>query len=546
MATPTVWQRSVPLVNDGDPVKASVPNAPIQVLTDRTGALKAILDSIQAGQQLVLRSAPVNPDVSVGSVVYLDPDTLRHEAALAQWQDLESAGGRLDPAATAVYAGVICSKPHAGAGDILIGGYGVLEDVALSALFGTSTPEVGYYFLSSLSAGTVELASPVMSVRVLQYVGGGIIRVFPPQSEPITHTHRQYILHADNWLDTTFFDSAVVPDGATYGYNFASASSIAQNLGETLLPSVGEPTTIYLGDAPDLLDSSSGIPSVECAKAGLHVDHALIRLDENGIWWFDLAPPGCDLEMLVTSADTKGESIIHAIQNLTPESLDISTLNGRTKIGDRAFEDITITAEGHVVVKSLNGRELSKGPVVEAIRGGAGIIATSSAPSDRGQQGIVSVRNAGAEGVFHAASLLNLNNAVTDVDAPYVFTLFPTGRTSSVTASLTLPNFGDLKYEMVLWAQFLAPDAAQAAPVVSDYVVTPAPAAAGVTPAAFTAVFPAFPASITAGDLYLIESDTVDVSDYSKGTVFFTLQAADPSAGLRMTNLGVRLIVLDS
>jgi hypothetical protein len=445
--------------------------------------------------------------VAVGSVVYLNPDTLKHDAALAQWQDLESAGGRLTPDPTAVYTGVVCSKPGANAGDILIDGFGVLDATGLSNLFGTSTPDVGL---------------------------------------PVTHTHRNYDLQEGNWLDSTFFDTDIVPDGATYGYNFNATDAVAQNLGETLLPAVGEASFIYLGEATGPSGSSSGIPASQCAKAGLHVGRGFILLDQNGIWWFDVTPPECDLEMTVTSADTKGKALIHAIENLTPESLDITTLNGRTKIGDRSFEDVSDSTAGHLVIKGLNGREVSKGPVVEAILAGAGITATSNNPGVRGQQGIVSIRNTANEGTFLAASLLNLNNAVTDVDAPYVFTLFPTGRNSQVTVSLTLPNFGDLKYQAVLWAQFLTPGASQAGPVVASYLASPAPDADGVTPAALAATFPAFPAAITAGDLYLLESDPVEVTPYSKGTLFFTLEADNPTDALKMVNLGVRLIVLDS
>jgi hypothetical protein len=544
--TPTVWNRSVPLIEDGDPVKASVPNAPIQVLTDRTAALKAILDSIKAGEQLVLRDAPVNPDVAEGSVVYLDLSTLRHEAALAKWEDLESAGGRLFPADSAVYTGVIASKPHAGAANILLGGYTCLEETAILALFGTTTPAVGTYYLSSLTAGTVEATTPAMSVRVLQYVGGNIIRVFPPQTEPVTHTHRHYTVHADNWLDVTFFDAGIVPEGASYGYNFNSPEAVAQNLGEALLPSVGEASFIYLGESTPLTGSSSGLPTFQCPQAGLHVTGNLIRLDENGIWWFDEMPPDCDLDMTVTSADTKGEALIHVIQNLTPDSLDITTTNGRTKIGDKPFAPSTLETPGHVVVKGITDRSLLMGPVVEEIRGGAGIIATSNNPSDTGHQGIVSIRDVGADGVFLEASLLNLNNAVTDTDAPFVFTLFPSGRVSSATAKRTLPNFGTVQYQMVLWAQFLAPEPSQVAPVVTDYLIAPAPDAAGVTPVPQVASFPAFPASISPGDLYLVESSPIDATVFSKGTVFFTLQSDNPSAGLKMVNLGVRLIVLDN
>jgi hypothetical protein len=77
MATdPSIWTRSVPQVNDGDPVNAAVTNAPTQVLADRTAALKVMLDAIEAGEQVVLRNAPLAESVSVGEVVYFNTDSL--------------------------------------------------------------------------------------------------------------------------------------------------------------------------------------------------------------------------------------------------------------------------------------------------------------------------------------------------------------------------------------------------------------------------------------------------------------------------------------
>ena len=542
MATPTVWQRSVPLFKDGDPVKASIPNASTQVLADRTAALKAIVDSIAAGQQLVLSSAPLAGTVAEGQVVYLDAALLSHSSALAKWRDLDSSGGRLVPAPAAVYAGVVIQKQGTYAGDVLIDGYAALSGTALLALFGTSTPEVGIYYLSSLTPGTVELEQPAMSVRVLQYAGNGVIRVFPPQTEPVTHTHRAYVLHKEDWIDATFYDPGIVPAGALFAYNMSSLAALAQNLGESLLPAVGEPSFIYKGVVSPVGSSTA---AAICGEAGLHVSDENILLDENGIWWIPASPPGCDLAMTVTSADTKGESLLHVVENLTPDSLTITTVNGRVKIGvkDPEYEEDTA---GHLVVKSIAENVAQRGPVVEEIRAGSGIVATSTAPSATGQQGTVSIRSVGADGIFLTADVMNLNNAVTDTDAPYVFTLLPTGRTSSVTIALTLPNFGNLLYDMVVWAQFLNPGASQPAPVITDFLISPAPLAGGVVAVAQAATLPAFPATIVPGSLYLLESSAIDVSAFSKGTVFLTLQASNPSVGLKMTNIGVRLSVVDN
>jgi hypothetical protein len=140
---------------------------------------------------------------------------------------------------------------------------------------------------------------------------------------------------------------------------------------------------------------------------------------------------------------------------------------------------------------------------------------------------------------------MNLNNAITSGEAPFVYTLFPTGRTSVVDNSLTLPNLSDATYEMKVWAQFLNPGASEVGPAISVVLVA-TPDAAGVTPAgAVPLVFPAFPGSISAGDIYYVESTaTINLAGYSRGTVTYSLTATSPTTELRMINTGVILTIV--
>ena len=169
---PSVWTRSVPFVRDGQPVNQQVTNAPTQVLADRTAALKSIVDSIEAGEQLLVRDAPLGEGIEEGHVVYLNPTTLRYDRVLARYQDLASSAGRLTPAASAVFAGVVISKASAYAGDILCTGMGKLTDAAIVRLFNGAAPLPAIYYLSSIADGSVEALPPAMLVRVCQYIDG--------------------------------------------------------------------------------------------------------------------------------------------------------------------------------------------------------------------------------------------------------------------------------------------------------------------------------------------------------------------------------------
>lgn len=541
---PSVWNRSVPFVSDGDAVNAKNTNAPTRVLADRTANLKAVLDAIEAGEQLTLRNAPLAENVPEGAVVYLESTTLEQTLAQAQWADLETEDGRLEPASTAVYTGIVLSKAADRVGDILMNGVGELTANGQTNLFNGESPENGLYYLSSLNPGTVERTSPAMSVRVLSYEGSGLVRVYPPQHEPITHTHRDYLLDTDEWLLASSFDAGLAPEGATYGYNLNGDQAISQELGQALLPSVGKATFLYLYSLAEAASSSasSSAPEEFCALGGLHVNETSIVLDENGIWWFETAAPGCDIEMSVTSADTKGIALLHTIQSLTPEAIEITVDNGRVKVSHVELTTAEDTNSSHIVVKDIVENQMQKGPVVTSLSVGPGLQRTS--PQGDGV-GDISLESTLFADFRVAAQVLNLNNTVTSVDSPWVVTLFPTNRNGSINCQALIPFLGTNSYSIVIYAQFLTPGSGQAAPEITDITFAPTPDAAGVTPVvAAVTTFPSFPGTVAAGDLYLLETnDTFLIDDYSQGVVAYTISANNPSTELRLVNTGIRLIL---
>lgn len=538
MVDDSIWSAAVPYVQDGDPVRANVTNAPTQVLADRTAALKTMLDAIEAGQQLQLRDAPLSADVSVGQVVFFDASGLVHDEALAKWKSLNDGQVEATPAPEAIYTGIVTGKTSAYVGDILINGFTALDSTAMTNLFGTASPEQGIYYLSMLTPGTVTLTPPAMRVRVLQYLGGGLIQVYPPQHEPVTHTHREYRLDHTDWLVASSFSTA--PEGAVFGFDLSSPAAQAQNVAEALLPTVGEASFRWLYADDDT--SSSQQP---CDLGGLHVDERFIDKDENGIWWFDNAAPECDIAMDVVSADVHGLSLIYAIANGSPESLDISSYNGVVTIRIKPFGTDDDVSYDYQVVKGISNWNLEKGPVVGSLVIGRGLRASSPAgqiPSG-GLVGNVTLELTMFHDMLIEAAIQNLNNAATSVDDPHVITLFPAGRTSSVSCRITLPDLGSVAYKAKIFAQFLSPGPSQAAPVISTIVQSPEPAAAGVTPVSVgPSTFPAFPGTISAGNFYYVESVLeLDLEAYSRGVISYTLEAATPSPALRMINTGIRL-----
>jgi len=513
------WTENAPLVTDGEAVDANSVNKSTLVLSERTAILKALIDSISAGQQLVLRNVPVSQDVFAGHVVYFNDDDALTKKALARWEDLGTGYTANRPADSAVYTGVVTAKPTADLADILISGMGVLDLAAQDRLFDNATPESGVYFLSNSVEGSVAPTKPAMSVRVLEYQTDGIIRVFPPAHEPITHTHLDYILLSGDWLAAGSFTDP--PAGATFGYDFTTANSITINLAEAILPGVGDGTFIGRTD-------------------GAHHFEGEIFKDETGIWWTGAAPAQ-DYDLHVLSADVKDMAVLHTILTQTLQALNVVNSNGRVVVDFKQYgtEDVVV-ADKAVVGINFDDHVLQLGKIVNKILAGAGM--TITATGDDGN-GTVTIASSLYNNMPIPAQIINLNNAVTSVEGAHVITEFPTGRLSQVACSCVLPNMEDGTYIARIWIQGISPVANQPAPDC-EFSLLGTPVAAGVNPGALTpSALPAFPAIVNAGDVYYIESAVdIVVSAASRGQINYTLELDSPADPLKMISTGIILI----
>ena len=533
---PSVWTRSVPFVRDGQAVNQAVTNAPTQVLADRTTALKAILDSIVAGEQLIVRDAPLGDGVEEGHVVYLNPATLRYELALARYQDLQSSSGRLTPADSAVFAGVVMTKSTAYAGDILFNGLGQLSAAAVNRLFNGATPAAKVYYLSSLYAGSVELTPPAMMVRACQYIDSYVVRVFAPTFEPETHSHRGYRLYVGDWRAAASFDPALVPAGAVYGYDMDSPQALAEMLRESLLPAMGEPEYVWDYDSET---GSSDTPGDQ-TLAGKHVNDDSIVLTETGIWWLSAAAPPQDILMTITVADARQMSIIYSIWSKTPASLGVTNTNGRVALELKALTRVNDWTEDYVVgdVDLVTGK-VHRRKAVTKLTGGQFLKVTP--PEGVGE---VVVDLAMFQDYRIPAGIYNLNNAITRTEAPYVFTEFPMNRTSSANLGIQLPNLDpDDLYKLILWGLFLGTGTGVDAPIVSCSLL-PTPTVVGVTIVPAPG-YPVLLGSITAGtDVYLVECAVeIDADGLANGQLLYQLDCDNPATPVKLLGSGVRIVL---
>jgi hypothetical protein len=511
------WTIPVPVVKNGDPVNAYSVNKGNVTLGERTAILKALLDAIEAGQNIVLRNVPVDATTLPGHVVYYNDTTKLHDKALALWTPLGVVGYTAVPADSAVYSGIIVSKASDYLADVLLEGVAVLDNTALTRLFDSVTPTAGVYFLSNSVAGTVTATKPAMSVRTLEYMDAGAIRVFAPSHEPITHTHLNYTLLDADWLAAGAF--ADPPPSATFGYDFTSVNAIDSNLAEALLVGAG---------GASFIDKATG----------LHLFEADIFIDETGIWWTAVGAPANEIELNLLTADVKDMSLVHTILSKTPAVLEVINNNGRVVLTINPYGTETVAATGTAVIGiNSTDHKLQLAPVLTSAVAGAGISVTV------GLTGQVTIGSALYNNLPVLPHIINLNNAVTSVEGSHVITQFPVGRTSSIACSCALPNMSDGTYAARIWVQVLSPVASQPAPALA-YSLIPTPDTAGVTPGASTVIaLPALPGSVSSGDVYYIETANISLTGAAKGLLNYTLSDT-PADPFKIIATGIILIQL--
>jgi len=512
------------LIKDGNPVSAAETNPPIAALLAQVSVIRQQLDSIQAGSNIVIRDVPLADGVSEGHVVYLDGESETAMPAYAAWSDVYAPNGEVTPSESSLFTGVVL-RAEAGIGDIGMEGAHSLHSNAVNNLTGGEPLAPGQvYYLSSTAPGTVQTAKPTLAVTVLQAISSSQVRVLSPSWLPITHTHREYFLDADGWADVVGFTNA--PVGATYGFNFNFPSAQEQRLADVLLASVGGPHFHFVSDA--------------ASDPGILVDSTFIRLDMNGLWWFAVAPPDDDIRMNVTHVDASGIPMVHEVVSQS-DGVTVEQINGRAIVrtpeltvqdddGEDPFQVVT-------EVDLANGA-VHKTPVVSKVSWGRGIRGASTQADGRGQ---VVLQLAGFDDELLPATIVNLNNAVTTVEDPLVLWVLPEGRSSQIACSRVLPVLGTARYKLVFRFNVYGPQPGEPMPGVTYRLMDSASSEGADIQALQFVSMPNAPATAVATKAYLIESDEIDLTYNSRGSVFFSIRAVDPSNNIRIFDIGVTL-----
>lgn len=528
---PNIWSSSTPQVQNGDPVNAASANKGVNANAERLAALKATVDSLQAGQQLVLQNANLSDDTEPGHIVYLNTDDYRQHLAFPAWQDPQTTNGRMRPAPESIYTGMVLTKDAAKNGNVLLYGLAVLETAELTSLFGTATPATGVYYLSAESAGQVTNTPPPIAVRCLNYLGSGLVHVFPFSNDSFGHTHSSYRLLAADWVAAGSLANA--PDDATYGYDMGSAQALAENLAGALLPNIGEASFVYVLDEPATFPIALPIAD----DIGKHIDPQMAYINADGIWWFADASPAYDIDMSVVRADARDIPFVHGVRSLT-DWLLASMQNGRILLQLLDFESSVLDDDTALAVKSIVGNQLSLGPVLVDALAGAGISVSVV-------NGVATIAYTGLTETPIQASIQNLDNVVTIPEPPYVFFEFPTNKLSKIHAVFQLPELNDdSAYNIEIVGNFRGTGSLQTGPTVTSAVAVAAGPGTGVTPSVLGSLgtFPDVPAD--ASKHYTLAAPTViDATGLSRAQIAITIEADNPTTKLRLFSLYARPVL---
>lgn len=407
---PPVWPSTIRYVQPTDPVASGIVNNPLATLAERTNYLKVITEAITTNEFTYLSNVAVNQYTVAGQIVYWNTSTNEFAPALAAWDDiLLNPDGTLRPSEKAVIAGILAYKHTTKTGSIILGGF-VRGFENLAGLFGTSSPAKGIYYLSADTAGQATQATPPLAILALQYCGDGNILIPTVRFEHSTHDHKKYELKDTMWLaaNPVNFPNYDIPAGATYGYNYEAAGEEEIKAVFALYPGIG--AFIYKSSADNIPDTT-------------------IYVNENNIWWTDVSAPLDNVYMYLTNPNSHGPNIVRAIKTDTPESLDITLVNGLATINKKAWTVSTGNA-GFQVVKEIGGNTIKYGQVVEKITTGDGIV-VSNHSGDEGQ-GIVEISLAEFSERYIDADVVNLNNALEVTVEGAIYTALPAQRESSM------------------------------------------------------------------------------------------------------------------
>ena len=588
------FRRPIPMVQDGQPVKALVTNRSAEALASNIEYLFTRIQAMDEGAGVYIRDALADTTLLVGQPAFYNPVTHQFERALGD-VTTDADSGELIPKPSSNVRGIVTSRVTAGTVDILTSG---TANVDLSNAIVGDPVEGAIYYLSNGTAGRLVAQQPEVGVPVLQ-VGpqqsDGTWQVFVQlQITDYLNRHRHYSYElvcepagttsepaydgrheitdpdedVEGWLpaDADVF-AGLAPAGAAFGYNL-SASSLRH-----LWPPVPLSSVCIEMVREDGVAAGMGV------TVPLGEDQMCL-VDQNGIWWLSdchgEAPWPTALDTENPDSESVSTSVIECPRHV-PMSLKVffvrhSFISGSTAVlslraaegsgltlrcagqlneadvghleidFDLAPEDGADDEEGFLVFKSITGNQFNRGPVASAVRAGAAnVTVTGTGPTvtiddeEYATGAITVVVDQELEDTELSIETLQLESVLETKYQGVLGLNFPASRTSGLRGCIRVPSKDVLpdnaQLKLRLWLMGRTAGTVPDDSLEVSYRVISRPSTPTALPTSDTVLALDSGATLGSADLYYeVESDPIDISPGD--IVLFSLtRSSDAYAG---------------
>lgn len=389
----------------GETVLAKL-NQPLDEIEAALNSLAARIGSVSERSCVLRQYVPLSPDCFSGALVYFNPEAghARFEPAFAAVSD--AVDGQPVEAASTRVEGMVVALASTGTGSdtvlgtLLTGGYWKDADM-LSACVGESA-EAGTYYLSA-SPGHAS-ATPMLGLcqPVLSAYGDGSFGLSLLYRAQDGHHHQSHLLSPAAWRDVTEADGA--PDGYSQVYDTSLDAEW-----DLLGPLHQSGSAVFIDGTLD----TTGIVAI--------CDGKLFR---RSAYSGSTVVFSCYPFMY-------GDTVVRTVVSASP-LVKVSQVGGTVRLSAFDFPDSS-TAPSPVAVSGLSGPTLRLTPVVSEIIAGPGV----SVSGDPGT-GRTTISSGALVGTLLDAYAVNHNGTVMSSDGALLHTVFPAGRSASLTLSVPL------------------------------------------------------------------------------------------------------------
>lgn len=437
----TSWPSKVVTITDGEEVEQQVINRPLSQLVNRTSYLFERLQSAGVGESIIVTNVVLSTSTIAGTPVYYDAASGSFKPAVSEISTDEDSYGL--PKDESRVNGVVLTKHTDASGDVILAGEldNSVWDIDWTTIIDSGTLTAGTYFLSSTS-GKITTSVNNLAAFVGFLDSSGNMYVQPNiQGDLRSHVHFRFDLTSSlgaaitdsGWLPASVFtaNGISVPSGYTHGYNISKDS-----------------------------DLNSRFPPVPLLAHALFYNGQLENhqeaylINNDGIWWDSSYGTPWTLDSSLFLIELFGSTSI--VSSLAPsaeagivpltvrDAQDSDAATGDLKIGlnlSDAIGSVTNDSSPTAVKSRGSDGKLRLGPIVSRIIPGSNVnIESDNGDATDGYYGSLRLSVGTSGNAVVQPAIAALDGATEDFYGIWPSTVFPKGRSSSITYLIQVPT----------------------------------------------------------------------------------------------------------